>query len=535
MKYTIMKYLRISSEDIDLDGLDKYESNSIAHQRALLDDFILKTPEFASCDIMEALDDGRTGTNFGRPGIQSVLDLAQRGKIQCIIVKDLSRFGRSYLEVGDYLEQLFPAWGVRFISVTDMYDSAQHIGSTGGINIAFRNLIAELYSQDLSEKVRSAHKTVNSSGKTSAAYSFYGYRKDPADRHKLIVDEPAAEIVRLIFNLREQGVTTPKIARKLNDDGIQTASERKNEQGAKRSWLRNGKENIWDTGYVTRILGDERYTGKHIFGKLRRVELGKQAVKAVPRSEWIVVPDAIPAIISEEQFQRVREIMKAKTKTKVNKKNSATPLFYRKMFCSGCGRALTRLLSGSKYVYCCNTPSMKTGLGCMQGRINENDVIDTVLTVIQQQARLADSIKSQKSAKTKAVYNESSNLQNEIQNLQRLIDKANATKLSLWEKQHNEAISLESFQKERERLTEQVAAYAAKVAELESKSKELEMESGRENAFVERFSRQAGIEKLSKEVVDEFIKAIHVFDSARIEITLNYADEYLRLQRQMGS
>jgi DNA invertase Pin-like site-specific DNA recombinase len=128
MKYTIMKYLRLSSEDIDLDGLEKYESNSIGNQRAYLDDFIAKVPEFAGCEILEAIDDGRTGTNFQRPGIQQVLDLAERGKINCVVVKDLSRFGRNYIEVGDYLEQKFPAWGIRFVSVSDMYDSENFQG-----------------------------------------------------------------------------------------------------------------------------------------------------------------------------------------------------------------------------------------------------------------------------------------------------------------------------------------------------------------------------------------------------------------------
>ena len=145
MAYVIAKYLRISAEDIDLDGVDKYESNSIAHQRALLDDYIANVPEFQSCEVIEELDDGQTGTNFSRPGIKRLLDMAERGEIHCIICKDLSRFGRSYIEVGDYLEQKFPAWGLRFISLNDGYDSAKLGGGTAGIDIAFRNLIHELY------------------------------------------------------------------------------------------------------------------------------------------------------------------------------------------------------------------------------------------------------------------------------------------------------------------------------------------------------------------------------------------------------
>ena len=164
MAYTIYKYLRISAEDIDLDGFDKFESNSIANQRALLDDFIGRMPEFAGCEVMEELDDGRSGTNFSRPGVQRLIGLAQAGKAQCIVVKDLSRWGRNYIEVGDFLEQKFPEWGVRFISLNDAYDSAMLNGATGGIDIAFRNLIYHLYSQDLSEKVRTAKASAAKSG-----------------------------------------------------------------------------------------------------------------------------------------------------------------------------------------------------------------------------------------------------------------------------------------------------------------------------------------------------------------------------------
>jgi len=539
MKYVVMKYLRISSEDIDLDGLDKYESNSIANQRALLDDFISKTPEFGNCEVLEAIDDGRTGTNFNRPGIQKLLDFAQRGKIHCIIVKDLSRFGRNYLEVGDYLEQIFPALRVRFISVNDMYDSTQYNGTTGGINIAFRNLIAEMYSQDLSEKVRSAKNTINKSGKTSAPYAFFGYKTDPNDRHRLVIDEPAAEIVRLIFTLREQGMTTPKITKKLNENGIPTANGYKRLNGVKRSWLRNSKVDIWQTASITNMLRDERYTGKHIYGKMRRIELGNRTVKAVPQSEWIVVPDAFPAIITAEQFARVREISKQNIKTKaINKPNapvSTNLLFCRKIFCGVCGKSLTRQKNKNGYVYYCSTKEVMDGLDCMRGNIKENTVMETVLAVLKIHAQYADDIKALNGANIKSSLSTITDLRGETQNLQKLIEKSNATKLALWEKQHTEIISKETFQVESEKLTEQITAYTKKIAEIEIQIHRLEMESGQENIFVERFSKQVCITELSRKIVDEFIQAIYIYTPERIEVVLNYADEFESIKMQMES
>ncbi len=536
MRYVYLKYLRLSSEDIDLDGLEKYESNSIANQRAFLDDFLSKIPGIADCEILEVIDDGRTGTNFQRPGIQKVLELARQGKIHCIVVKDLSRFGRNYLEVGDYLEQIFPAWGTRFISVNDLYDSADYRGMTGGINIAFRNLIAQLYSQDLSEKVRSARDTLNRHGKSSAPYGFYGYVIDPKDRHKLVIDEPAAEVVRTIFNLYEQGMTVVQIARNLNDDGVQTPNERKKEQGAKREWLRRAKVDMWDKSFVTRVLSDERYTGKHIYGKLRRTELGKRNVKAVPPSEWIVVPDIIPPIITPQQYMRVKELREAKTRNKAGRGKSAAtlPLFRRKIFCGGCGKALERAKTSKGYVYSCATTKIKAGLGCVSGSVGESMIVSTVLTVIKQQARLAENIKSLKAEDAKASVVTADGLRGEVQKLRRLMEKAHSAKLELWEKQQAGDITREAFQSQSNALTVQANEFTDKIAGLETHIHGLELEAGQENAFVERFSKQVGIEELSREVIDELIKAVIVHAPDRIEILLNYADEYNMIE-QTGS
>ncbi len=537
MKYTVMKYLRLSAEDIDLDGLEKYESNSIANQRAYLDDFISKMPEFEGCEILEAIDDGRTGTNFQRPGVQQVLELAERGKINCVVVKDLSRFGRNYIEVGDYLEQKFPAWGVRFVSVADMYDSSSYEGTTGGINIAFRNLIAEMYSQDLAEKVRSAKDTLNKHGKISASYSFYGYVIDPDDRHRLLIDEPAAEIVRHIFNLYEQGLSVRKIARKLNEDGVQTASERKKEQGAKREWLRNGKVSMWDGSIITRIIADERYTGTHIYGKKRSIELGKRGSKAVPKSEWIIVPGAIPAIITGAQFERVKALRAMNTPSMSAKQSgSGSAILSRKIFCGGCGKSLARRkAAGGGYTYCCSTRSVKNGLDCMTGSVRESAITEAVLTVIKQQAMLAANIKIVRMANSKTAAVTVDSLRGEIQKLKKIAEQMKSSKLALWEKFNGGDILREAYQAESEKLTAQTVVYADKISELENQVQTLQQEAGQENTFVERFSKQVGIQELTQAVVDEFIAAVNVYAPDRIEIKLNYADEFDTIVAQTGS
>lgn len=195
----VAMYIRISLEDDDLQN-GKAESNSITNQRELISTFILGKDEFSGCRIKEFFDDGFTGRNFDRPGFQGMITECRAGNIKCIVVKDLSRLGRNYVEVGNLLEQLFPFLGVRVISINDNYDSDAFNGQTGGIDVAFKNLVYNLYSRDLSQKVKSAVTTRMKRGEYIGPFGLFGYKKSPTDIHKLVVDDDdAAAIVRRIF------------------------------------------------------------------------------------------------------------------------------------------------------------------------------------------------------------------------------------------------------------------------------------------------------------------------------------------------
>ena len=532
MAYTIMKYLRISSEDLDLDGKEKYESDSIQNQRAYLDDFIAKMPEFAGCEVLEELDDGKTGTNFDRAGVQRILALAKRGGVQAIIVKDLSRWGRNYLEVGDYLEQVFPALGVRFISLNDNYDSAALNGMTGGIDIAFRNLIYELYSRDLSDKVISARRSCAKSGKFISPFSFYGYIKDPADKHKLLVDNEAAAVVRRIFDLAESGMASPKMAQLLNDEKIPTAQEHKIQQGIKRNWVRSNIS-FWHSSKVTQILKEERYTGTMVFGKRQRVEIGKPETQLLPESEWIIIPNAFPAIITAEQFNKVRAMMSARARIDEPGGKPTGLLFTRKIKCGICGHALRPNRYGNQIHYYCDTRNVLKEQICFESYVCEDDIKKVVLAVLRQQITLAEQVKTLKKAKspklTVAEFN------GEIQNLRRLIDKSKTAKMTLWEEYHSGAMGKDVFQRESDKLSEQVSAYENKIIELESERKKLELQSGEADMFVERHIQYAGISELTRDVLDVFVKMVNVYATDRIEVVLNFADEYKRVAERVGA
>ena len=198
-KKTLAFYIRLSSEDEDLHKSGKAESNSITNQRTLLRDYYDSHPELQAYQLAEFCDDGFSGTNFDRPRFAQMMQMVRQGEIHAVMVKDLSRFGRDYLEVGVYLELIFPLLGTRFIAVNDQFDSNDYLGTTGGVELALRNLINGLYSRDLSIKIKSANRTRNRRGEYWGGAAFYGYQLDPKDKHKLVVDTKVSGIVVRIF------------------------------------------------------------------------------------------------------------------------------------------------------------------------------------------------------------------------------------------------------------------------------------------------------------------------------------------------
>ena len=303
----IAMYLRLSEEDRDMAKSKKKESDSISSQRNLILDFIGRNVELQKAEILEFSDDGFSGKNFERPGLERMLRMAKQGDIQCIVVKDLSRFGRDYLTAGNYICRIFPFMGVRFISVNDGFDSACR-QDTESLDAAFKMLLHDLYSRDLSRKVRSAQYLRAERGEFLSSFAPFGYVRDEKDRKKLAVDTAAAEIVRRIFRLALDGVGTARIAGILNREEVPTPMAYKRAAGCTRKrWGRSGETNFWTPGTVGRILRDERYIGSSIYGKKRRERTGYSREKEVPKEEWIVVENTHERLVTKEAFDAIQK------------------------------------------------------------------------------------------------------------------------------------------------------------------------------------------------------------------------------------
>lgn len=521
-KNLLARYIRLSQED-ENEG----ESNSITNQRELLNAFIENTPDLSQYKVVEFCDDGYSGTNFDRPGVKALLEEVRTGNVCCIIVKDLSRFGRNYIDIGDYLEQIFPFLGVRFISVNDRFDSNDFDGTTGGLDVGFRNLIYSLYSKDLSQKVRSAKKTRMEKGEFIGSHAPYGYAKSSENRKKLVIDETAAATVRRIFAMAEEGKNAVQIAAVLNSENTPTPYAYKRLIGCDRKYNIVGDQNYWHNTTILTIIRDERYTGKMVNGKNRTPVVGSKHGKRVPKDQWIIVPNTHEAIISEELFASVQERFSAPQRIK--KHTEVRPLLG-KVKCGVCRHAMRRSNSTpARAYYYCERHQYVADSNCTKDRVSESSLIQIVLSAIHMQTAVMldmevflDKIKMQN-------HDDITALMGQVKQLQAVLAKLRTSKVKAYEKYKDGTLNRDSYISEKTDIGKQLTETDAQIAELETALQSNYQKNGQPCSIIKSFKRYEGFTELSKEMVDELIDSIYIYESEKIEIVWNHKDEYMRL------
>ncbi len=302
-------YIRLSMED----RFNNDESESVVNQRLFLRDYISSHKEFKVYSIEEYIDDGYSGTNENRPAFQKMLNDVKSGDIKLIIVKDLSRFMRDYIGIGDYLGNIFPFLGVRFISINDGYDSLNENGNGIEFDVQFKSLLYDFYSKDISEKVSSVSNSLRNQGKFLSAQAPFGYIKDPNDKHKLIIDKNTAWIVKRIYKMLLDGASIGEITRTLNKENVIVPSERKRELSQKKGdFDKFIVKKTWSNGTVNSILSNENYTGVYVFNRREHSFKSGKKYKKIPKDKWLRIYDSHEAIISAEDFNRVQDIKSRK-------------------------------------------------------------------------------------------------------------------------------------------------------------------------------------------------------------------------------
>ena len=520
-KFSVAVYLRLSREDGD-----KTESDSIANQRLLIENYLSDKPSLQF--FREYVDDGYTGSNFERPGFIKMMEDVKRQKVNCIIVKDLSRFGRNYIEVGRYIEKKFPAMGIRFIAINDQYDNAKESGDAEQIIVPFKNLINDAYCRDISIKVRSQLDVKRKNGKFIGSFAAYGYLKDPKDKNHLIVDEYAAEIVQLIFNLKLDGFSALAIAEELNKMGVLPPMEYKRMLGYNyNSGFRTSTTPSWGAKSVIRILENELYTGVMVQGKNQKINYKVKKSRAVSSEQWIRVQDTHEAIIPRTYFDRVQEIMRLDTRTAPSEKN-VYPLSGL-VRCGDCEQNMVRRSTAKKnkvyyYLHC---SSYRNGEGCTSHIISEEKLMCAVITFVKTQLALlveADKILQHITELPKEQYGVKV-LNTQIGELNREIERYCDLKERLYQDMVAEVIDKEEYAEYNQRFSLKMEETKKAKTALEEKRERLLSTDIHLRPWMEEFKRISTLETLGRKEMVMLINRVLVFSKDRIEIHLNFEDE----------
>ena len=514
-------YLRLSRDDGD-----KEESNSITGQRELLRDYISQHPELREYAVR--VDDGFSGSTFERPSFQKMIEDVKAGRTDCIIVKDLSRFGRNYLDAGEYIEKIFPFLGVRFIAVNDHYDSLGDKKASDDLIIPFKNLINEAYCRDISVKIRSQLEIKRKNGQFLGSFAAFGYLKDEHNKNRLVVDEYAADIVRDIFRWKLEGVSPQDIADALNKLGVLSPMEYKRSLGMKftTSFKTNSKA-LWSAGTVIRILKNPIYTGVLVQGKetTPSYKVHKRITK--DESEWTVVEDSHEAIISGIDFDSIQKVLKLDTRRSPG--GESVQLFSGMIFCGNCGASMVRKTvpaGGKKYVYyVCS--AHKQSKSCSPHRMRDTVLEEIVLDSLKQHIRevvdmsrlmeITDTAPL-RTAQAQKVQRQLDRKHEEYEKLQKLL-------MSLYENLTDGIIDREEYTRLKQSFTLRAEETEKQMDVLRENLTDIQ-NHGTENAWMDEFTRRQGLSALDRAVVVALIDKILIHSDDMVEIIYRWHDEF---------
>ena len=509
----------------------KREADTIGNQLQLLKDYVSEHSDLTVFDIYS--DDDISGTDFVRPEFSRMMNDLRDGKIDCIIVKDLSRLGRNYLESGEYIEMVFPFFRCRFISVTDRFDTKYQ---QADISVQLKNMANEMYAKDISRKICSTMRTIQEQGKFAGSRAPYGYRLDPADKHHLIIDEETAPIVKQLFELLAEGNTVHFVATTMNANGIPSPGRLLYERGiASTDHFKNSK---WYMQTVRRILQDEIYLGWMVSGKFRSTyhSTGKKGSQPVPREEWIVTKGTHEPIVTEELFNKVQEyfvrMKEEHGQTAVyNSKSKKASIFKGHLRCGECGQAmfLRNKHSHGKVTawYYCALHENYNSSYCVKKAVKKQDVEDIALKLIRTQIKLFTdaremiiALNKKESSKTKhRIYSD------QIRNVKKQIEKYMSLKAFLYEDFANGVLSQSDYISMGQEYAQKADELRIFLAELEKEAQKYSQTYAMNGSWAQIIEQYQNAETLTEEMIDAFIDEMILYNNGHVEVKFRFKDE----------
>lgn len=508
-KFKTGLYLRISRED----GDDKHESNSITNQRNMLKQYIeLNKEEFDLVDIY--IDENYTGLNFDRPNFKRLIKDIKDGIVNCIICKDLSRFGRDYIETGRYLEKIFPQYGVRFIAINDNIDSFKQ---EYDILLPVKNVLNQHYAKDISNKVRTSIETKQKSGDFIGAFASYGYLKNPKNHNKLIIDEYAAQVVRRIFKLYLEGNGKVKIARILNEDGILCPSEYKAQIGMKyRNGKKIGKTTYWTYATIHRMLSNEMYIGNMVQGKTKIIMKSKP--RNISKDEWKIVKNTHPPIIDKETWDKVQILLNKNTR-QLNLQNNIS-VFAGFLKCGDCGRSLAKNVRGKTTYYICGSYKRYGGIICSSHTIRHEAIEKRILNLIKIAAIIYETKMNEYRLKQSLIEEQFDSVKNEIEKTKLSINKVYNLKKGIYEDYKEGILTKDEYLQYKKDYEKEEKHYHDKIKTLEEI-----LTNDSPDKEAQKYIEYKNINKITREIMADCVEKIEVYENGELNIILTCNNE----------
>ena len=473
------------------------------------------------CDLprIEFCDDGFSGTNFDRPDFAKMIECAKHGEISCIVVKDLSRFGRDYLEVGDYLEHIFPFLGIRFKSINDHYDSAKHEGKTISMDIAFKNLIYDYYSKDLSKKVKSAMGMKQEKAKFVNTVP-YGYKADPADKHHLIIDVETAPIVRRIFMEVIGGKSCTQIAKELNTEGIPTPAQHKAV-----SRKASSKKPQWTHRGILTMIESVKYAGTMVNHIRESRFIRDKNQRRVPKEEWYIRENAHEAIVTKDEYEQAQEAIQRRRKFVRSSHDQSDRVYY----CAHCGGKLEK---ANGTVFACPSHRYHDGSPCENVRWRKSALEEIVFEALKRQIEI---VRVESAAIRKTAKSKGESLERQLILLKAQYDACDREKFTIYENYREGKLTPEEYLSGKDSLTQKQAALKERLETCETQLEVFHQQSLDAEEQHEAASRMTGLpdDQLREHLYDA-VERVLVYDTETIEIVWKFNESKIDTDENIG-
>lgn len=520
-------YLRLSLADGDLGKNNKNESNSIENQRLLLQNFVESMDELEG-EVTEYVDDGYTGTNFNRPAFQAMVEDAKRGKIEVILVKDLSRLGRDYIGVGDYLEQIFPILGVRVIAVNSQYDSNHYVGDTMGLEMSINNLVNTLYSRDLSKKYKSCVQTKWKKGISTYGRVPFGYRK--GEGHHWEIDPEPAKIVRMIFDMALHDYNTLMIANELNERGIPTPGKLREQRKENITWNRkvSDAEWLWDARMVWAVLRNYTYTGALVQGKTTAIRVGSTERRRTKKNQQFITENHHEGIVTHEEFEDAQTVIGCQ-KDRGFIRDAGFSL-KGKVVCGNCKLKMTFNDGVLPVVYCAHATAAGKMSTCDKTRHSATKIEGIVLDALRRQLevfkQLAKKMETEQKKKQEILVVKEKEIKMQL-------DILKAERIRQYEAYAEGMIGKDAYLKAKQELTRKIETFQETYEQIqEVTAKEGEMMKEIQSVKQEE-ERLELFGKLTRNMAEVFIDEVVIYDSQKIEIRFLFDDLIAEMKEQI--